>query len=205
MVGKPVNGDFLSQPHSKFTPPWWLRGPHGQTIFSHFANSLKPKQFHVERHELPDGDFLDIGSTPPTDGMIVCLFHGLEGTMNSSYILETASRLEQLGHQAVCLNFRSCGSVNRLARAYHSGETGDIRYVINATRENWPHKKIAAVGFSLGGNALLMYLSEEKEKSPLFAAAAISAPCDLSASCEHIHRPSARFYEKRFLKQLKKK
>ena len=86
------------------------------------------------------------------------------------------------------LNFRGCGGEpNRKPRAYHSGDTGDIRFVIDTlARETDDRVGIAA--YSLGGNALLKYLGEQGDagRDSVFGAVAISVPFDLAAGADRI-------------------
>ncbi len=196
----------MTATHGEYFSPWWITGPHLQTIWSHLFRRRPVVEFTEERLELDDGDFLDIAWTEPVDGPLILLFHGLEGSIDSVYMLTMLSRLRSAGFQVVMMNFRSCGpEVNRLPRAYHSGETGDMRHLIQLMLDRYPGRKIGAAGFSLGGNVLLKYLGEEGKECPLFAAAAVSAPCSLEDSTIRIHRIGSRFYEWRFLHLLKRK
>jgi len=101
--------------------------------------------------------------------------------------------------------FRSCGGIeNRLMRSYHSGESGDLRLIIDHAAQQY--KKIVLVGFSLGGNISLKCVGEAAAHAAVVAAVAISAPVDL-ASCARVldDNPANRLYLKRFLKTLKGK
>ena len=52
------------------------------------------------------------------------------------------------GIAAVGLNFRSCsGEINRTPRLYHSGETGDLAFVLDLLRARYPGRPLGAVGF----------------------------------------------------------
>jgi predicted alpha/beta-fold hydrolase len=106
----------------------------------------------------------------------------------------------------VAVNFRSCGSrLNNQPRFYHSGETSDYQTIFSWIRKNYPDKKMGAVGFSLGGNALIKYLAEQNDSSPLDAAVAISVPYDLRLGSILLSKGFHRVYEYRFLKTLKEK
>src|SRR5207253_4878801 len=96
------------------------------------------------------------------------------------YAIETYRALAERGVRAVGLNFRSCsGEINRTARFYHSGETTDIAFVADLLRRRYPGEALGAVGFSLGGNALLKFLGEGGAGVHAFdAAVAISVPYD---------------------------
>lgn len=104
------------------------------------------------------------------------------------------------------LNFRSCsGALNRTPRLYHSGETGDLRYVLELLRRRFPGRLLGAVGFSLGGNILLKYLGEEGSATPLAAAVAISVPFDLAAGARRLERGFSRAYRRYLVGKLKRK
>ena len=118
------------------------------------------------------------------------------------------AHLRARGLRSVALNFRGCsGEPNRLPRAYHSGETGDLDFVIEQLRRRYPHDPLGVVGFSLGGNVLLKYLGESSDAAPpIRAAATISVPFDLHACVEALRRGVAgRLYTWYFLRSLQRK
>ncbi len=173
-----------------------------------------------DRVELPDGDFVVLdwaalggGAESGTEDSLplVLVLHGLEGSAQSKYALETYRQLAARGVASVGLNFRSCGGeLNRLPRLYHSGDTGDVRFIVDLLRQRFPHRPLGAIGFSLGGNVLLKYLGEEGRSGPgglagLSAAAAISVPYDLSAGADSLEVGFARIYVWRLLRSLKAK
>jgi hypothetical protein len=104
----------------------------------------------------------------------------------------------------VGLNFRSCGGEpNLTARFYHSGETDDLRVVLDALAQRFGQQVAAAIGFSLGGNVLLKYLAEEGAGARLRAAVAVSVPYDLAAGADALDATRmGRFYTGHFLASL---
>ena len=192
-----------------FEAPWWLRSPHAQTIGARMLRRRKPAGIRRERVETPDDDFLDLDfSGDFTDPKaIVLLQHGLEGSALRGYALNVYAELARYGIPAVGLNFRSCsGELNRARRLYHSGETEDTRFVVQLLHERYPNAAIGAIGFSLGGNALLKYLGEESEGARLRCAVAVSVPYDLGAGADHLDRSvMGRFYTRIFVKALVQK
>ena len=77
--GKIVNSDF--------TPPWWAKNRHVQTIFPRFFQKRKPLTYRRQRLTLPDGDFIDLAwglDVQEPTGLVV-IFHGLEGSVKSHY------------------------------------------------------------------------------------------------------------------------
>jgi uncharacterized protein len=192
--------------------PWWLPGPHAQTVGGRYLRARPRLAVRRERIEAPDGDFLDIDLVePPATGAStprVMLLHGLEGRATSGYALATYTALQRLGVAAVGLNFRSCGGEpNRAERLYHAGETGDPRHLLEWMRARWPDAPLAAIGFSLGGNVLLKLLGEmgAEAAGSLRAAAAISVPFDLDAGARHLERGVSRFYARYFVRSLRRK
>ncbi len=191
-----------------YSPPWWLSGAHAQTLAGKYFRASPSGMLTTERIETPDGDFLDLDWMPETDpsAPLVLVLHGLEGHTRSGYMVQTFLALANRGMRAVGLNFRGCsGEVNRLARFYHSGETGDVGFVIDLLRGRFPTRLLTAIGISLGGNVLLKYLGEQgaKNVTPLSAAVAISVPYDLSAGTDALARGGmARVYVAYFLRSL---
>lgn len=138
---------------------------------------------------------------------MVVVLHGLEGCSRSGYVVEACRRLRDRGLRPVALNFRGrSGEPNRARRLYHSGETGDLAFVVRRLRERLgPGTPLGALGFSLGGNVLLKYLGERSDAATgLSAAAAVSVPFDLAASARHLERGAGRFYAWFLLRSLKR-
>jgi predicted alpha/beta-fold hydrolase len=164
--------------------------------------------FRRERVETPDGDFLDLDFPEggPAAGPVVLLLHGLEGSARRGYAIETYRALAGRGVRAVGLNFRSCsGESNRTARFYHSGETTDIAFIASVLHARYPDVAMGAIGFSLGGNALLKFLGESADAGlrPFNAAAAVSVPYDLGAGARSLDSTRmGRFYTRIFVKSL---
>lgn len=188
---------------SPFRPAWWLPGPHLQTLWPRFARQRPRTPTRRERLDLPDGDFVDLDWTLGSAGPLVCVFHGLAGSIDSPYAGGILTALHDAGMRAVLLHFRGCsGEPNRLARAYHSGDTGDIRFLVETLRQRGEQGPLGGIGFSLGANALLKYLGEEGERCPLQAAVAVSPPLVLSVGADTLRRGFARVYQRYLLRQL---
>jgi len=187
---------------SAFHAPFFLRNGHVQTILPVLLPRRLRTAFVRERLELPDGDFLDLDWLRRNGNRLVILAHGLEGSSTQNYIRGIAAELAKAGWDSLAYNFRGCsGEPNRLPRAYHSGETEDLRTVI--TRATRDYSTLALVGFSLGGNVVLKYLGEAPPHASIRVSAAVCAPIDLAACARKLdEKRSNRIYLRRFIVSL---
>ncbi len=189
---------------SPFVPARLLHGPHAQTLFAYFGPRPPPVATRSERLELPDGDFVDLAWTPPLVGPLVAVFHGLEGSVRSPYASGALTALHAAGLPAVLMHFRGCsGEPNRLARAYHSGDTADIRYLLDQLMARG-QAATAAIGFSLGGNALLKYAAEQGTGCALRAVLAVSPALQPGAAATRMSIGASRIYQRYLLDKLKR-
>lgn len=190
----------------QFKPAWWLKNSHLQTLWPVICRrKISNLPMERERLELPDGDFIDLDWVGrDKSGPLVLMLHGLEGSIESHYAKTMLRTLSYSGFRGVFMHFRGCsGEPNRLPRSYHSGETGDVNYVVRALLEREPGGWLAAVGFSLGGNVLLKWLGETGNTNPLRAAIAISVPFELHNAANRIQKGFSRFYQWYFIKCLR--
>ena len=192
-----------------FRPAWWLRNPHAQTFAGRYLRRRAAMPLERCRIGTPDGDFLDLDYAPePAPGApIVVLLHGLEGSTRGGYMSAMFQRLFNRGIRGVGMNFRGCGGQpNRVARFYHSGETGDLAHVVAELRARHPGRPIGAAGFSLGGNVLLKHVGERGHDAEIAAAVAVSVPYDLAGCAARLSGGLAgRTYGSHFLRALKRK
>lgn len=190
---------------SQFVPHPLLRGPHAQTMIPTLLRPLPPLAIRVERLELPDGDFVDLGWSGPERGpRIAVLVHGLTGGFESKYLRGTARELIARGWRCVMLQLRGGGAEpNRKPRIYHHGDTADLRYLFHELQRREPGVRLAAAGWSLGANVLLKSLAEEGSAAPVKAATAASAPFNLQLCADKLRRGSARIYQQRLLGDLR--
>jgi predicted alpha/beta-fold hydrolase len=157
------------------------------------------------RWDTPDGDFIDVDFAGRADAKrVLVLFHGLEGSSGSHYARALAAAAPAAGWRLAIPHFRGCsGEPNRKPRAYHSGDSDEVNWILERFET-----EVHAVGVSLGGNALLKWLGEQGEGARRFVrrAAAISAPLDLAASGRALDRGLNRLlYTRHFLASLRPK
>jgi hypothetical protein len=211
---------LISQPSAyaadPYKAPFWLPGGHLQTIIASWFSKGPDIQYHRERWELSDGDFIDAdwaynpealalpgqaslpdqneqqpsvlpasSVNPDAAKPVVVIFHGLEGNSQSQYAKSLLGAALSRGWQGVVIHFRGCsGEPNRLPRVYYAGDSSEIDRMLSRVRATHPDSPIYAVGYSLGGNALLKWLGETGTENLLniAKAVAVSAPIDLKAS-----------------------
>jgi len=192
----------------KFKPALGMKNRHIQTLYSSFFRKISQPKIEIENFTLEDGDFLEAHwhktSNPNPKTPIVILFHGLAGSYKSPYIQGVMKELSSAGFNSVLMHFRSCsGVMNNLPRSYHSGETEDAFYFIKSLKKRFPHAKISAVGYSLGGNMLLKLLGEMGKNSLLNGAVSVSAPIQLDICANVINSGFSKIYQAHLIKDLK--
>jgi predicted alpha/beta-fold hydrolase len=196
---------------SSYVAPRWLPGGHAQTIVPARLIPLPRVWYRRERWDTPDGDFIDVDFAQPepeaaTKPLLV-LFHGLEGCSQSHYARSTMRFFADRGWRGIVVHFRGCsGEPNRLARAYHSGDSEEGDWILRAVRGRWPEARLHAVGISLGGNMLAKWLGERGEDAGFVeAAASVGSPLDLVAGGSSLSRGFNLIYTRMFLATLKRK
>jgi len=200
-----------STARSTFRAPWWLPGGNAQTIYAALAAPAPRVRYRRERWETPDHDFVELDwlDAPHDDrAPLVALFHGLEGSSRSHYARALMAAARARRWRGVVPHFRGCGGEpNRLPRAYHSGDSDEVDWLLRRLRAAAGAAPLFAVGVSLGGNVLLKWLGEQGDaaREIVAAAAAISAPVDLTAAGDALGRGFNLVYARHFLASLKRK
>lgn len=192
---------------SNFKPAWWLSNPHLQTIFPTLTRRLKAPIDGTERLELPDGDFIDLSwaaNGQAKEAPLVILLHGLGGNAHSTYVSGLMHAFNRRGWRVVLMHFRGASDEpNRVARAYHSGDTGDVHFLLQQLAQREPYTKKAVVGISMGGNVLLKWLGERGHQSLINAAVAVSVPFQLRMVSNRVNQGFSRIYQRYLLSRLK--
>ena len=144
----------------------------------------------------------------PTENPTIILWHGIEGSTASVYMLSTADKAFKAGYNVVRVNFRNCGGTEHLTPTlYHGGLSGDLRAIIYELITHDKLPRIYLVGFSLGGNVVLKLGGEYGSDPPpqLYALCAISPSVDLAASTTLIEQKKNWIYHGNFVRNLKRK
>jgi predicted alpha/beta-fold hydrolase len=193
---------------SSYRPPFYLGNAHLQTVWPTLFRKVDGVDFERVRLPTPDGDFLLLdwlrGSSP--GAALAILSHGLEGNSRRPYITGMARALRAQGFDVLAWNFRGCGGeLNTNSRFYHSGETADLRMLIEQATAGY--SQICLVGFSVGGNVTLRYLGEAPDRvdGRVERAVVFSVPCDLGASARQLTRRMNTIYLTHFMRSLRDK
>ncbi|TAM60457.1 MAG: alpha/beta fold hydrolase [Rhodanobacter sp.] len=154
---------------SDFRPPWPLRSGHVQTMLSSSGvrRMLLPRAAQTVSRGA-EAVVVDGGGGVRLTGAytvqksrsrprgLAVLFHGWEGSVDSTYVLQTGSRLLVDGWDILRLNFRDHGDSHSLNEAlFHSCRIDEVVYALGDIAQRWPARPMALAGFSLGGNFAL--------------------------------------------------
>jgi predicted alpha/beta-fold hydrolase len=134
------------------------------------------------------------------------LWHGMEGSTASGYMLITADKAFRAGFNVIRVNFRNCGGTETLSpRIYHGGLTDDLRVVIDELIGRDHLSKLFIAGFSLGGNMVLKLAGEYGENPPqeIKGVCVVSPSIDMRAGCDLLMKRRNWIYQRDFLRRLK--
>jgi predicted alpha/beta-fold hydrolase len=195
-----------------FIPHPALRNPHAQTIAGTLiprrpgmaAKSAERRLFDVSA----DAQVLALCSwqSDPRRSPTLLIAHGMEGSVDSRYMLGTAEKALEAGFNAIRVNFRNCGGTEHLTPTlYHAGLTDDLRHIIGELIEKDRLDEIYLAGFSLGGNVALKLAGEYGSAAPaqMKGIVAVSPSIDLAACADAIEMRSNTIYHLRFIFSLR--
>jgi predicted alpha/beta-fold hydrolase len=190
-----------------YRPPLVFRNGHIHSIYPSLFRQVHDCPFHRERILTSDEDFLDLDWLKNNHPRLVILSHGLEGHSRRPYIMGMAKAAALQNWDVLAWNYRGCsGEPNKYPHSYHSGKTEDLEQVIRHA-VNQGYQEIGLISFSIGGNKTLLHIGREKHRlaKEVIAAVALSVPCDLQSSSQHLAQWTHSIYMKNFLNSFKKK
>lgn len=199
-----------------FQPPWPLRSGHIQTMLSSSGvrRLLLPKAARTVLEGAEpvmvsggadvrlSGAYTAQRTGAPSRGLAV-LFHGWEGSLDSTYVLQTGSRLLAEGWDVFRLNFRDHGDSHHLNEAlFHSCRIDEVVHALAEIAERWPTQPMALAGFSLGGNfALRAGLMAPQHGIPLAYTLAICPIIDPAEGLFSLEKQAPWFYQAYFMQK----
>jgi predicted alpha/beta-fold hydrolase len=207
----------MSLPHGKdFRPPWPLRSGHIQTMLSSsgirrvLLPSAAKTVLQDARPVVVDGGggvrltgaYTAQKTGAPARGMAV-LFHGWEGSVDSTYVLQTGSRLLADGWDIFRLNFRDHGDSHGLNEAlFHSCRIDEVVHALGDIAQRWPKRPLALAGFSLGGNfALRAAMQTSRTGIPLRYVLAVCPIIDPGEGLFSLEETAPWFYQAYFMRK----
>ena len=204
---------------ANFRPPWPLTSGHIQTMLSSSGvrRRLLPRSAQTVREGAQEtmvdgGDGVRLTGAhtaqkvlPEARGLAV-LFHGWEGSVDSTYVLQTGSRLLAEGWDVFRLNFRDHGDSHPLNEAlFHSCRIDEVVHALGDIARRWPARRLALAGFSLGGNfALRAALRAPDVGVPLDYALAVCPIIDPGEGLFSLEEAAPWFYQAYFLRKWRR-
>lgn len=197
----------------EFRPRGWLRNPHVQSVLA--SSGMRRLLFRRRRSALEGAaseHILDCGGGVRLQGFhtrqtarrkpraLAVLLHGWEGSVQSSYILHTGSRLLAEGCDVFRLNFRDHGATHHLNRElFHSCRIDEVVGAVREIVRRFPERPLLVGGYSLGGNfALRVALRAPAAAIPLAWAFAVCPVVSPHAGLASIER-APWFYQHYFM------
>lgn len=205
-----VKEDFAARP---FIPHPLFQSGDAQTIVAHFwPGRFRPRDLTQDEERLFE---VEPGvrvlarcrwQRNRKESATLAIWHGMEGSTASAYMLSTADKAFRAGCNVIRVNYRTCGGTEQLTDTiYHGGLTTDLRAVITELRERDRLSQLFIAGFSLGGNMVLKLAGEYGDDPPpeIKGLAVVSASIDMRASLNLLMKPRNWIYQRNFLGRLK--
>jgi predicted alpha/beta-fold hydrolase len=142
-------------------------------------------------------------TTRATARGLAVLFHGWEGSLDSTYVLQTGSRLLADGWDIFRLNFRDHGDSYQLNEAlFHSCRIDEVVHALADIARRWPGQPMVLAGFSLGGNfALRAALRAPAHGIPLAYVLAVCPIIDPAEGLFSLEQQAPWFYHAYFMQK----
>ncbi len=204
------------RPHEgrqSFCPPAGLRNPHVQSILATLGLRARWSDRNDQGGDSPsrnvivhceDDTRVMVAHSPPRNSSAsrgaAILFHGWEGSADSSYIVCLGRHLHRLGYEVFRVNFPDHGGTQELNPGiFHSCRLEEMVLAVEQLVRLSTSGPTFLVGFSLGGNfALRIALEAPSRGIPIEHVVAICPVIDPSNCLAAIER-APWFYQQRFL------
>jgi predicted alpha/beta-fold hydrolase len=205
----------MSADPRSFRPPALLRNRHLQSVLASsrlrrlVARSARARlETRTVEHILDCGDnvrlqgFHTAQSVQADTRGLVVLLHGWEGSVHSSYLLHTSSRLLAEGFDIFRLHFRDHGDTHHLnEELFHSCRIGEVVGAIGAIAAQFPQLPLALAGYSLGGNFALRVALHAPAAGLALTHAVAVCPAISPVSVLQAIEAAPWFYERYFMQK----
>jgi predicted alpha/beta-fold hydrolase len=140
------------------------------------------------------------GGTKPT----IVLVHGLTGSADSVFVVNSAHHFLSQGYNVARLNMRAASPVAHFCtKLSHAGKSDDLRAALKALPLEFTQNGLVVMGYSLGGNIALKCAGEGQGLDNVKAFISISAPVDLYAAQKRIHQWRNSVYHHHLMRGMK--
>ena len=198
-----------------FVPHPTIRNAHTQTLAGRFwprkldwdaARADEERLFEIA----PDVKLLarcrwqDNRQAHPT----AVIWHGLEGSSESHYVMGLADKAWRAGFNAVRVNQRNCGGTEHLTPTlYSSAYYPDLGVVMRELIERDGLAPLLLIGVSMTGNMALLYAGAMADELPdeLAAICTMSPSVDLGECSDLLHERANWLYHYHFVRSLKQR
>lgn len=193
-----------------FTPPRYLRSAHLQTVLN-TQGPRKLRAWHIGRRlaseelvlQAVDGTRLlaEFDHAADSDGKLVILLHGWEGSSRSSYMLTSAARLLAEGFDVLRVNLRDHGDSHHLNRElFNSTRSPEVASALQVYTAERDYREIFICGFSLGASFALRIAADSGVEIGLDGVVAISPPADPARAMDALNQ-GPWMYEQYFFRK----
>lgn len=204
-----------------FHPPLILKGPLMQSVLasSRLRTIGKNQMKRVAKNTILTsnsgvrltGEVSTASLTPPKGGVII--LHGWEGSIDSTYVMQTGKHLHRCGYTVYRINLRDHGNSHHLNKGLFFATLLDETFeAVSQAASQLAELKamhVFLVGFSLGGNFALR-IARRAEKQPIYNlkhVVAISPVLDPNKATDCIdNQPFLQYYFlRKWTRSLKQK
>ncbi len=217
------------QVSSSFEPPFGLRSPHVQTIFSSVgprkiavskrfrAYAASQEKFTLECGKTAYSDeqvhlegYFNRASAKPSKQMAI-LVHGWEGSHQSSYMMSMAMRLLENGIDVFRLNLRDHGDTHHLNRGiFNSTMLEEVINGVEDIQKRFVYQDYHLAGFSLGGNFCLRLAANAHTHAISLTSVSAFCPAIHAAQSNDVLNQSenwvyGRYFVRKWKRSLRKK
>lgn len=192
---------------SSYKAPYLLSYKHIQTIIPSYLRRHEHVAYDREEYIAPDGDPILLDWSCKNSDKLIIISHGLCGHTQRHYVVSFVRGFNDAGWDCVAWNYRGSGDTKTDKIGFTTNDsTNELGWVVDYATKKGNYKKVALVGFSMGGNLNLLYLGRDADKVPpqVIGSYNLCATLDLAASSTKLTSFMGRQYAAHFIKKLDK-
>lgn len=188
----------MNKPNIKL--PKLIRNPHFQTVLPGLVTSRVQcalQCIHFDIDTIQQFVLACRPVTPPRKKGVMIIVPGIEGNHESPVVKLLLVNPLFKHHIIYTVSHRGIGTPNKQVLPYHAGLIDDLKTAIDFVHQRHPNEPLHAIGFSMGANVLLNYLS--KNHGAVDQATAISTPFDIRHTVDN----TPTLYQRQILKTIR--